>query len=198
MLIGSNNSLTYLEPCCLWLKPLKYLGRCQSKGYDFQYLYWGVRVFDFRLYIDNNNHIIVKNGIYKYNVVSFYEILDFFNKRGDTTLIITLDTLNSNESEARIKAIERKFAETCKIIETIYENINFCGGYRRDNKEKLYSFTWEEQHEMPLIITPSEWSRLYRFISKYWPFLIGYLNRRYIRKYDKEKGCLMLNYINKR
>ena len=197
MFIGSNNSLTYLEPCCLWSKVLKYFGRCQNREYDIQYTFHGVRFFDIKLFVDNNNHIMIKNGAYKYTVFSFYEILDFFNKKGDVSVLITLDTPFGYESETRMEAIERRFIATCGIIESIYGNIKFYGGYTQETKEKLYRFAWETKNEMPPIVNPSEWSRLYRFVTKWCPWCIGKLNRKYIEKYDKEHGVLMLNYVNK-
>lgn len=198
MLIGSNNSLTYLNPCYLWLKPLKYLGRCQNIEYDKQYNYWGIRFFDFRLFVNKHNHIIIKNGTYEYNLFSFYEILDFLDKKGDVSILVTLDTSKGYERLRQLESIERKFIEACHAIETIYENIRFYGGYRRNDKVKLYSFEWEEKNGFPTIINPSEHSRLYRFVSKWCPCFIGNLNKSYIAKYDNEKGYLLLNYINRR
>ena len=198
MNIGSNNSLTYLEPSNIWFNPLKYLGRCQNKKYDIQYDFYGVRLFDFKLFVDKNNHISIKNGKYEYSMFSFYEILDFLNKKEDVTVLITLDEPIGNESTERIKAIINKFRETCNIIEIIYEHINFCGGYRQDNKEKIYEFTWEKQNGLPIMINPSEWSRMYRLVSKWFPVFIGKLNRKYIKQYENERGFLLLNYVNRK
>lgn len=198
MIIGSNNSLTYLEPCCFWLKPFKYFGRCQEREYDIQYDYCGVRLFDFRLYADRNNHIIIKNGNYEYPSVSFYEILDFLNKKGDVIVLLTIDDLYTYESAARIKAIDNKFIEICNIIEVIYKNIGFCGGYRQGDRTKLYHFVWESKNGTPVMVNPSKWSRLYRFVTKWCPFLISKLNRKYIAQYENEYGYLLLNYVNRK
>ena len=198
MNIGSNNSLTYLTPCCLLLKPLKYWGRCQNREYDIQYNFYGVRLFDFRLFTDKNNHIIIKNGKFEYPMFSFYEILDFLNKKGDVTVLITLDKPKGHETEAQMKGIERKFIEICQMIESIYEDIKFCGGYKREDNTKIYNFTWEEENGLPVMVNPSEWSRLYRFITKWCPTFIGKLNRAYIEKYENEHGFLLLNYVNRR
>ena len=198
MNIGSNNSLTYLEPCCIWLKPFKYLGRCQNREYDIQYNFYGVRLFDFRLFVDKNNHIIINNGKYEYPMFSFYEVLDFLNKKGDVTVLITLDKSRGRESKGQMDGIERKFIEICQVIESIYEDIKFCGGYKRDNNTKIYKFTWEEEHGLPIMVNPSEWSRLYRLVTMWCPSFIGKLNKKYIDKYKNEYGFLLLNYVNRK
>jgi len=196
MFIGSNNSLTYLKPQNKWFKNVFHFGRCQNIDYEDQYTYYGVRLFDFRLFVDKNNHIIVKNGSYEYSIFSFYEILDYLNKKGDVIVLVTLESPHIYYTKEMIKAIENKFKETCRIIETIYEGIMFCGGTREDNK--LYSFDWEEKHGMPTIINPHDWSRLYRLITKWCPMFIGKLNKQYIERYENEYVYLMLNYVNRR
>ena len=93
MFIGSNNSLTHLKPKNKWwFENILNLGKCQEVDYQIQYLFYGVRLFDFKLFVDHNNHIIVKNGSYEYPMFSFYEILDFLDKKGDAIVLITLDS----------------------------------------------------------------------------------------------------------
>ena len=97
-----------------------------------------------------------------------------------------------------IQLVENRFKETCKIIESIYENIAFYGGYSHYNYETLYRFSWLDTHEMPIIIKPYNASRLYRFITKWCPMFIGKLNREYIKRFENKNVYLMLNYVNRR
>ena len=198
MNIGSNNSLTYLKPCNTWFKIFKQYGKCQDRDCETQYIFHGVRLFDFKLFVDKKNHIIIKNGNCQYPMFSFYETLDFLNKKGDAVVLISLERQSEYMTENMLKSIERKFIEICQVIENIYEDIGFCGGYRQSDKSKIYSFTWEEQHGLPIMINPSEWSRLYRFVTMWCPSFIGKLNKKYIDKYENEHGFLLLNYVNKR
>lgn len=194
MLIGSNNSLTYLEPSNYWFKIFSHFKRCQNIDYSDQYTFYGVRLFDFRLYVDKNNHIIVKNDNCEYPIFSFYEVLDYLNRRGDAIVLITLET----DSLSVNAPIESKFIETCRIIEAIYEEIRFCGGYRKSDKKQLYEFAWEKKNGMPAIIRPTEWSWLYNFATKWCPMLVYKFNRKYIERFKGIPGYLMLNYVNKR
>ena len=199
MLIGSNNSLTYLEPSSWWFKIFKWFNRCQSLPCDIQYTFWGVRMFDFRIYADKKNHIVVKNGKCVYPIFSFYKILDYFDKREDVIVLMTLDSsLEEHYEKIDTPSIEAKFKNTCKNIEFIYKHIGFCGGYRKFDKKVLYNFDWEMKNGMPKVISPSQWSSAYRFITKWCPFLIGRFNNMYIDRYKGNEGYLMLNYVNKR
>lgn len=186
MLIGSNNSLTYLRPSTWWSKIIRWFGKCQSISYEEQYIYYGIRLFDIKLYTNEYNHAIIKNGIFKYTVFSFYEVLDFFNRMGDVTVLLTLDEFKSSRS------VEYKFTDICNIIETIYPNIRFCGGYRTFDKKKLYEFNYEKKNGMPKIVFNNSW------VFKYLPFISSLKNKQMIRKHSTRDGYLMLNYVNRR
>ena len=194
LLIGSNNTLTYLEPSSWWLKLFRWVGRQQERSYDVQYTFNGVRMYDLRIGVDNNNRLIAKNGNYCYPLNSFYEMLDYFDKREDVTVLITLDMPLSSCTQS----IEAKFKNTCKIVETIYKHIGFCGGYRRCDKNLMYQFDWEKEHGIPTMICPDEWSRAYRFVSRWLPFWVKKFNKMFIDRYNGNDGHLMLNYVNRR
>ena len=195
MFIGSNNSLTYLRPSSWWSKVFKWFRKCQSADYKEQYTYCGVRFFDFHLYADNHCHVIIKNGKYKYNLFSFYEILKYLNDKGDVTLNVVFEaSLYDKDNDIEYKRIEKKFTEICGIMEVIYPNIRYIGGYRKYDGEKLYTFKYEAENGTPNIIDMSNNIWLYRFF----PILSSFRNRYYIKKYKNENGFLLLNFVDRR
>ena len=194
LLIGSNNTLTYLEPSSWWFRVFRWIGRRQERSYDIQYTYCGVRMFDLRIGVDNNNHLIARNGKHCYPLNSFYEMLDYFNKREDVTVMITLDMPLSSCTQS----VEGKFKNTCHVVETIYKHIGFCGGYRRFDKNLVYQFDWEKQHGKPIMICPDDWSRVYKIVSRWLPFWVKKFNKVFINRYKGNDGYLMLNYVNRR
>ena len=198
MVIGSNNSLTYLEPSSCWFKIFKFLIRHQEVPCDIQYSFYGVRFFDFRIYADKHGHIIAKNGKCKFPLLAIYEILDFFNKMGDVTLSLTLDESFEERMDGDSVSVERKFTEFCKLIDRIYSNIKLCGGYRRYDKKMLYEFDGVEGNEMMRVVNPDKGSMLYRFISRFCPRWIRKLNKKYIEEFKNENVYLLLNYVNRR
>ena len=195
MKIGSNNSLTYLKPLCSWwLKIFRFFGKRQDIDYKDQYILYGIRVFDFRLYIDKHDRIGVKNGSYKYPLFSFYEILNFLNRKGDATVIISLDVSKYEYlMNVNMGRIVEKFIEKCRIISTIYEHIAFCGGYRQFDKKVIYNF----RNKVSDIICAEDLSRKYKLISIFCPNLLRKMNKKYIEQYKDSNDIILLNYINK-
>ena len=195
MLIGSNNSLTYLRPSSWWSRVFKWFGECQSSTYIQQYEYCGVRLFDLRLYADEHCHIIVRNRNFRYSIFSLYEILSYFNKKGDVTVRISFEaTLFDLINDSEYSRIEEKFVQICKIIESIYPNINYFGGYRSYDNKVLYKFRHEAENGAPNIIDITVNSWLYRKL----PILSSIRNRYHIKKYEKEDGFLLLNFVDRR
>lgn len=191
MLIGSNNSLTYLRPSSWWSRVFKWFGECQSSTYIEQYEYCGVRLFDLRLYANKHCHIIARNGNFRYSIFSLNEILSYFNKKGDVTVRISFEaTFSDLINDSEYSRIEEKFVQICKIIESIYPNINYFGGYRSYDNKVLYKFRYEAENGAPNIIDKSGNSWL--------PILSCFKNRYYIKKYEKEDGFLLLNFVDRR
>lgn len=194
MLIGSNNSLTYLEPFSWFLKIFKWIGRHQERPYDIQYMFYGARMFDLRLYVDGNGRLIIKDRKYTFPLNSLYEMLDYFNKREDVIVRIVLEDRDIPNIS---KNIESKFKNLCHILEQIYEHIGFCGGYRMYNGDVIYNFEWEEKNGKPTVICPSDWSAFYRFARKWCPFLMRKFNKMYINRFKDKNAFLMLDYVNR-
>ena len=148
-----------------------------------------------RLYANEHCHIIARNGNFRYSIFSLNEILSYFNKKGDVTVRISFEaTLSDLINDSEYSRIEEKFIKICKIIETIYPNINYFGGYRRCDNKVLYKFRHEAENGAPNIIDITVNSWLYRKL----PILSSIRNRYYIKKYEKEDGFLLLNFVDRR
>lgn len=195
MLIGSNNSLTYLRPSSWWSKIFRWSNKCQSANFQEQYDYCGVRLFDLRLYADEHCHIIAKHGNTKYTIFSLYEILSYLDKKKDVTVKLTFEATEWDIiSDMEYIRIEEKFINTCNILETIYPNIKYIGGRRAYDNKKLYCFEYEEKNGTPNIIDMANNIWLYRVF----PILSSLRNRRNIRKYEKKDEFLLLNFVDMR
>jgi signal transduction histidine kinase len=68
---------------------------------------------------------------------------------------------------------------------------------RNIDDKKLYQFDWERTNEVPEIVKPTNWSILYRLVSKFCPMFIYKLNKKYIEKYKDKHVILVLNYVNR-
>lgn len=58
MELGSHNSLTYLPVKQWYLKPFKWVAKCQSKTIDEQFCDYGVRLFDIRVKFNNGEPVV--------------------------------------------------------------------------------------------------------------------------------------------
>ena len=188
MKIGSNNSLTYLEPSSWWLKILNKITRHQRKDYQFQYFYCCVRYFDIRVTSDIKGHIVLNNG----SNLPIYEVLEFLERYGDVTVRITLDESLDKYNYGASNSLENKFKNTCKVAETIYKGINFVGGYRIYDKKQIYKFKGEELN----VIDLDKESIFYSIVSRLFPFMRKKLNNKYIDKFKYDDGIILLNYVD--
>ena len=188
MKIGSNNSLTYLEPSSWWLKILNKITRHQRKDYQFQYFYCCVRYFDIRVTSDIKGHIVLNNG----SNLPIYEVLEFLERYGDVTVRVTLDESLDKYNYGASNSLENKFKNTCKVAETIYKGINFVGGYRIYDKKQIYKFKGEELN----VIDLDKESIFYSIVSRLFPFMRKKLNNKYIDKFKYDDGIILLNYVD--
>lgn len=62
-MLGSHNSLTYLRPRKWWQVPFHFMARCQGVNYMEQYEKYGVRLFDLRVWLDDNLNMEVRHGL---------------------------------------------------------------------------------------------------------------------------------------
>ena len=84
MNIGTHNSLTYLTPKKWWQKLIKFTAKCQAVNYEEQYRL-GARVFDVRLWYDDNFKIEIRHGRIAYigGFTVLYDMFDFLDSKKD-------------------------------------------------------------------------------------------------------------------
>jgi hypothetical protein len=198
MLIGSSNSLTYIKPMNMWCEFFHRLLRYQEEDCINQYKYCGIRFFDFKLSVGKHGEINAKSGSVVYPVYNMYEILSFFDSCGDVTIRITLEKTFSEHMGIYHASIDDKFKSFCNSLEVIYEHIKFCGGYRRVDGVRLFTFASEDKDNPLYIIDVNEHSWWYRTATRLFPFMRKRLNQKYIEKFERHSGYLLLNYVGDR
>jgi hypothetical protein len=187
--------LTYLEPSSWWFKVFRFLGKHQEVDYAAQYEKFGVRLFEFNLYVNKGGRLIAKNGSVRFSIFSFYEILDYLNKMGDAKVLVTLDESFEESLGNGSLSVEKKFKEMCYIIETIYPHIAFFGGTRKFDDKVLYPFDWEKTNGRPIVVWGKDLSLWYRLFSRLVPRV---MNKKILKEYEKTNGYLMLDFVNKK
>ena len=157
VLFGSHDSMTYLKPnfrglmWLLWpfIMIVYYIAtRCQSKNLYQQYKA-GARIFDLRLCPRKYTERGLQNMIFAHGIIKFDERVTAYNviknlhdqAKFDNTKIyvrIILEQCNDKEDELR-------FVDFCSTIQERFGDcIEFFGGNRRSDWEKLFIFTKTE------------------------------------------------------
>lgn len=193
MLIGSNNSFSYLKPVSILDRLTWFLHRCQDIDYVEQYEKWNVRLFDVKIYFDTSNKVYFKNGNVTYVSPSIHEVLDYFNSKGDVKLIVTLEETEQDVMLYSTDKMIERFKKFCKMIETAYPNIVCYGGRRSRDGIVLYEFE-NNSYEQPCL----DDGNTKKWYIKRFPFIAKYRNFKVIWGFKSKKDFLMLNFINHR
>lgn len=136
MKLGTHNSMSYLPPKKWYLKPFKFMAKCQNLSILEQYNL-GARMFDIR--------IAFKNFIpeFRHGSMAFEgkveTILEALNSLGDVYVRLILE-INKNTKGIQ----EELFIMKCKEWEKEYPNIKFFCGRRKYDWKQLYKFKLDD------------------------------------------------------
>lgn len=132
MIKGSLHTMNYL-------KPKGFIGNFKAffrKGHfadiEVQYDLYNVRAFDLHVaFTHSGKPYFSYNGI-SYKSPSIYKILNFLDRNNDVYVRIVLEGDGVRNEE--------HFYNFCSILEQIYKNMHFFGGYREKDSKIIYLF----------------------------------------------------------
>lgn len=168
--------MSYLPLKKWWMKPFRFIAKCQSKSIEEQYEKYGVRLFDIRISYDKNGIPEFRHGAiaFKGNVYDTFRYLD----SKETPVYIRLILEKDGQEEL--------FKRDCKLWETGYQNLIFFCGVRKSDWKRLYSFKVE------LKLTQLVGSMCGRKIYSVWPWLYASLhNRENLTAHRNDPYCLI-------
>ena len=140
-MIGSLHTMSYLEPHNSIKNLIARFKRVQKINILEQYEKYNVRAFDLHLYfVGNKGRAIFKCGSIEYKTFSVYEILNYLNSKEDIYVRIVLEDNGERISNESRQILEKRFAEYCKIISSIYPKMKFFGGYREYDRKQIFKF----------------------------------------------------------
>ena len=203
MNIGTHNSLTYLTPKKWWQKLIRFTAKCQAVNYEEQYRL-GARVFDVRLWYDDNLKMEVRHGriAYKIGYTVFFNMLDFLEEKGDCYVRILCEEDSFAKNDPIVIDKEKCFIEDCRYIESMYDNIKFFGGNRKYDWKVLYNF---KNKDVPTLVDRySSTTSLFKSDKKWLailddlcPILYAKLkNKTLIKEHNDKDGYLFIDFIN--
>ena len=140
-MLGSFHSMSYLKAHKFKYRLINWLKRAQTVDIFKQYEECGIRAFDLHIYfLNKNGKAIFKYGNIEYNTFSIFEILNYLNSKSNIFVRIVLEDLGEHMTVDGRIMLEKRFINYCQMIESIYKNIVFFGGYRECDSKQLYKF----------------------------------------------------------
>jgi hypothetical protein len=152
-ILGSHNSMSYLQAKHWWMRPFKFIARCQRVDIE-QQLALGVRYFDLRLRIDKSGNYEFAHGLMKYEggrqaVYDTLVLLDYYAESYPKDPIYVRVVLEKDEYDGCVD----RFYNLCEYFKVIAPNINF--------QESRVKGTWEE----PYVFTKDKLTYLDKYAS---------------------------------
>lgn len=184
MEIGTHNSMTYLPIKKWYMKPFKWIARCQNLTIEEQFEK-GIRLFDIRIAYDNYYYPEFKHGLISYKG-KVYKYLKWLNEQNVPIKIRLILEITSKDSTA-----EELFQIDFKEIQKQYPNLIFYEGRRKYDWQQLLDLPTLE----PLQLVSSMDNKWYNDLL---PILYAKKhNKKNLEKYKDYKDPILLDFIDK-
>lgn len=141
IIFGSHNTMSYLPPKYWWMRPFRFLAKCQSKTL-LEQLDAGAQAVDLRVCFDRRGVAFFAHGAMTFRCpLTIEKVLDRLPPYTAVRLILERERRASDE---------RQFMRLCRAVESAYPYLVFFGGYSKRTWRRLYTFKAEENGELPL------------------------------------------------
>lgn len=186
-ILGSHNSWSYLPVRKWWMKPIRFMARCQRVDIRRQYEL-GVRCFDLRVRF-KNGLLTFAHGIVEYNHQrrDWMTDMEWLNQQGDVYVRVIHEVRNRKQSEESLKSVFRLF---CDFTSWSYPNIRFWCGRNLYTWEKDFDFGDDpECEERYASVTPPK-------LLAWWPWLYARIKNKDILKDGTKKEILLIDFVD--
>lgn len=204
MVIVAHNTMSYRPPKQWWLRPIKFIAKCQKCDYKTLHEKYNVNSFDLRIFYDKQHNIEFRHGIFRYKGDDIYDILDYCNKQNMYVRFL-FEYRWSTEKRDDLEELKHKFRQLCFEVQNGYQHITFYGGYITETNEILYDFGTNIQ-EIGFYSSVTSFfencnSTFLKKIDDWWPWLYARLhNRKNMKenkiKYDNENIHISYDFVD--
>lgn len=200
-MIGSHDTMTYLPTKQWYLKPFKWMAKCQSKSLNEQFEKYDVRLFDFRVKFKDEEPVFA-HGLMQFKG-SVTDHLDYLNSAASTTNtpVYARIILESNSKMKNQDTQELLFIEFCEYITHKYTNLKFFGGRRKYDWKVVYDFGFEpnltDRYSSTTNIFGGKKTHWTAILDDFWPWLYARLNnKKNIKNLDNPDTILFIDFVN--
>ena len=189
MILGSHNSWSYLPVKWWWLRPFRFMARCQRIDIRRQYE-MGVRCFDLRIRSDNDGALMVAHGSFVYDITLFGLMGDlaFLNKKKDVMVRVIHEVRTRKQYTERARVL---FADTCQFLINEYQDIRFWCGRNLYNWQRDFDFIRDPScEERYASVSPP------KLVDDWWPYIYAKKHNHEIREHGTNKDVLLIDFVD--
>lgn len=204
MIFASHNSWSYAKPKKWYMRPLRFLARCQNKDIISQYLE-GARMFDLRLYFDKYGRMSVRHGMMAFDVPFNHLMNDlaFLEKKSHEERIYVRVILEQNfekNDPKKQEQIQWYFRVFCSNLQDHFQHIFFIEGVRKFDWKYIFTFPTSTPPMKDLYSSTTSMfgnkNKWHAKLDDWWPWLYAHLhNKKNIESNLGFNGYLMLDFI---
>ena len=187
-ILGSHNSWSYLPVRKWWMKPIRFMARCQRVDIRRQYDL-GVRCFDLRVRFDEGWNAVFAHGVVEYDVSEYriWKDLRWLDDKGDCYVRV-IHEVRSKAQHGKDDIIN--FQYMCSELQKRLANIKFWCGRNLYTWEKDFDFGDDpECEERYASVTPPK-------LLAWWPWLYARIKNKEIRKDGTDKKILLIDFVD--
>lgn len=187
----THNSWTFMRPKTFLGRIFNFMAQCQEINIQQQYEKYNVRMFDLRIRLKNGSPIIA-HGLFEYqdSINQIVSDLDFLNNKKDVYVKVQLEIRNPKQD----LDIQRFwFVNYCKQLESMYQNIKFCGGNPVYNSGLIY---YKFKNEIPSTKGCHASNETKNILDDLYPKLYAKKHNKESKKRNITQEFLSLDFIN--
>lgn len=140
MRLASHNSMSYLPVFHWWMRPFRFVARCQSLTLKEQYEDCGVRMFDLRIWFDKNGTPFFCHGDMRFATGDFLSPFRYLDKKVGVFVRLVLEENGRRSKNSRAAINESLFKALCQFLAKCFPHIKFVGGLRKYDMATLFMF----------------------------------------------------------
>ena len=188
---ASHDTMTYLKPKSIWLRPFHFMAKTQKYDYKEQYEKYNARMFDIR--IKYNTKLDIWEFAHGSMTFKFdgeiEQIFEYFNSCTDNVYLRMV--LEYNRPVKNIEEITEKYIAYCDELKNKYANIIFFEYRRKYDWKQVYKYEGMPYPTFYQAISSMTGSKC----DDLWPWLYARTHNKDNVEQWTDKEWLMLDFI---
>lgn len=182
--------MSYLPPLKWWMRPFRFMSRCQRVNIEKQYHEYGIRLFDIRIKWDNKYRCwCFAHGAMVFGGKNVMDILQWLDNRADCMVRLVLEYNREPRNSAEICD---RFVRLCVHVRHVFCNTVFFEFTRKWDWKKLYHYDGEPVPSIYQATSSTTW----RIYDDWWPWIYAKVHNEDNRRQGTTSDWLLLDFVD--